>query len=302
MEARGLEDPHYTETQNELGAGLSTVCIDYATIGANEDGDDMRRLMIGRHKCTKYTFCHKCACKGTGDVKIVQKIEASIDEVGDAKIKIKSDGEPALVQVMEAVKRKREHPTLLENPPAHDPQSNGVAERAVREVKAQIRCILLGLEAQIAEKIDTKLAIIDWILAHAPELINRFLVGRDGKTAWQRVHNRVFNRKTFEFGEQVIVKPKRCQKDNLKRSLITKWREATWVGFNTRKGEHVVVLPGGGPAIRVRTARPRPSSERWSAQSHPGNCCNSGCSKSERRATRGCQCRKVYERHRLWTR
>ena len=42
--------------------------------------------------------------------------------------------------------------------------------------------------------------------------------------------------------------------------------EATWVGHNARNGEHLVALASGGLAIRVRTARPRPESERWSAK------------------------------------
>ena len=38
-----------------------------------------------------------------------------------------------------------------------------------------------------------------------------------------------------------------------------------WVGFSSRSNEHLVVLPGGGPALRVRTVRAWPSSEKWSA-------------------------------------
>ena len=53
-----------------------------------------------------------------------------------------------------------------------------------------------------------------------------------------------------------------------KRKLLLKsnWIEGTWVGFNGRSNEHLVVFPGGRPALRVRTVRARPSSERWSAR------------------------------------
>ena len=34
---------------------------------------------------------------------------------------------------------------ILENPPAHDPQANEQAERALQEIKAQIKCLKLGL-------------------------------------------------------------------------------------------------------------------------------------------------------------
>ena len=66
---------------------------------------------------------------------------------------LKTDGEPAIVQVQEAVIGKRQHPTVPENPPAYDPQANGEAERAVQEVKAQLRAVKLGLEARIKKEV-----------------------------------------------------------------------------------------------------------------------------------------------------
>ena len=57
-------------------------------------------------------------------------------ETGFTRIVFKCDGQPALVQVQEAVQDKRNHETILEQPPAHDRQANGEAERAVQEVQA----------------------------------------------------------------------------------------------------------------------------------------------------------------------
>ena len=49
-----------------------------------------------------------------------------------------------------------------------------------------------------------------------------------------------------------------------KMSLKTNLVEGTWVGFETHTIEHIV--PGGGPALRIRTVRARPESERWNSQ------------------------------------
>ena len=70
----------------------------------------------------------------------------------------------------------------------------------------------------------------------------------------------------FEFGEQVLAKPKRKQSTSKKKSLDAKFLEATWVGYSTRSNEHIVVLKDGGPAINVRTLRSRLEGERWSAE------------------------------------
>ena len=44
-----------------------------------------------------------------------------------------------------------------------------------------------------------------------------------------------------------------------------RFHDATWVGYNDRSNEHIVVLKEGDPAIKVRTARPKAEGERWSA-------------------------------------
>ena len=49
---------------------------------------------------------------------------------------------------------QRSHATIPENPLAYDPQANGDAERAVPEVKAQLRTTTLGLEARLNQAID----------------------------------------------------------------------------------------------------------------------------------------------------
>ena len=61
-----------------------------------------------------------------------------------------------------------------------------------------------------------------------------------------------------EFGEQVLAKPKRSNKQIKKKgALEPRFHDATWVGYNDRSNEHIVVLKEGGPAIKVRTVRPK---------------------------------------------
>ena len=79
----------------------------------------------------------------------LRSVIESIKETGNTGMVLKTDGEPAIVQVQEAVLGKRQHPRVPENHPAYDPQANGEAERAVQEVKAQLRAVKLGLEARI---------------------------------------------------------------------------------------------------------------------------------------------------------
>ena len=64
---------------------------------------------------------------------------------------------------------------------------------------------------------------------HAAQTLNRFQVGEDDRTAHYRLHLKNLGGKTFEFGEQVLAKPKRQNKIIKHRTLDAKFREATWV-------------------------------------------------------------------------
>ena len=63
--------------------------------------------------------------------------------------------------VQEAIARERTHDTVCENPQAYDPQANGGAERAVAEVKAQMKAIKIGFAMRIKKTIDPRWAILE---------------------------------------------------------------------------------------------------------------------------------------------
>ena len=266
VKANGKEDPHYRQVKSELQSGIPEAAMDYASLCETRDKSDKIRLMIGKERWTKSFFCHKVKCKGLGDPYIVTNVVKSIETMGHTKIALTTDGEPAIVQVQAEIQKKRSPlMTVPRNPPAYDPQSNGLAERAVGQVKGQIRALKLGLEARLKVCIDLREPIVDWITRHAASLLNNFHVGVDGRTAYFRIHHKNFNGKVFEIGEQVLAKPKRRTNKSKSNSTRARWVEGTWVGWDERTGEHIVVL-STGQAVRIRSVRPLPESERWNAK------------------------------------
>ena len=115
----------------------------------------------------------------------------------DVESPIKTNGKPALVQVQEAIARARVDETICENPLAYDPQSNGGAERAVEEVKNQLRAIKIGLEMRLQAPVEATWAIMEWMIPHSADLINRFLIGTDCKTVHYRMYMKFFNGMVF---------------------------------------------------------------------------------------------------------
>ena len=92
---------------------------------------------------------------------------------------------------MQALQKQAEMKFGGEIVPMYSPKgrsaSNGVAEKAVHEVEALFRTVLLALESRIGAKLDLTLPICFWMIEYAAELINRVKVReRDGLTAYHR--------------------------------------------------------------------------------------------------------------------
>ena len=261
VQARGKEDDH-RRNKKKPEETVPTIVMDYKAFGQDEKDTKLTSIVI-RDKRTTMTAMHVCLCKGMEDRWIVDAILEDIANMGYTNIILKTDGEPALVQVAREVKKRRAHPTVLQHPPAYDPEANGVAERAVQEAMGQMRACKIGLEQRTRVKVETNWAILEWMAEHAGDTINRGLLGHDGKTPDWRLMGKPSTRPMLEMGEQVMAKPLRAQKSNKKLSLKSKWVFGTWLGMTRRSGEHLVALAGGGAVIKVRTVKRRTMADRW---------------------------------------
>ena len=72
-----------------------------------------------------------------------------------------------------------------------------------------MRAIKIRLEKRLQSPVDARWAILEWMIPLANDLINRYLVGSEGKTAHLRIFMRAFNGMAFVCGEQVMAKPVR---------------------------------------------------------------------------------------------
>ena len=265
VKARSKEDPHDKKKKQKDKEGKPIVAMDYKTLGEEADEDDKITMMVIKDEASGCVAAHVCSQKGASDQWLVSRICDDLDMFGHTEIVLKSDGEPAIVQVQNAVKGTRNHPTICQNPPAYDPQANGSAERAVQEVTNQIKAMKIGLQYRIGAQITTEWKIMEWIVELASVLLNRCLIGKDGKTAYARLMGRNSTKQIVEIGERVLAKIARGP-GSRKRALRTRWEDAIWVGVAKKSNEHIVVLEGGGQALRCRTIKRRPVSDRWSSK------------------------------------
>ena len=115
------------------------------------------------------------------------------------------------------------------------------------------------MEANLGKKIPEDHPVIAWMVKHAAATMNRFQVGRDGKTAYRRLKGRNFKRQYVKMGEAVwFLKPKTEGKNKGE----SRWGEGIWLGIREESGEYIIGTQKG--VIKVRTIRRRGShQERW---------------------------------------
>ena len=99
---------------------------------------------------------------------------------------LKSDGEPAIVAVREALARCHGGLITPEQPPAGEHQSNGVAEEAGRTVRDHARVLTIDLQTWIKREITADEPIMPWLLRFAAMSLSRFRPGKDKKTPYER--------------------------------------------------------------------------------------------------------------------
>ena len=194
---------------------------------------DVRRGMI---------FAHAVPQKGLADDHGVGEIIGDIEKLGLKRILLKSDGEAALKHIEEEVQRRRDEETILENSPVGDSRANGVAERAVQSIVGLIRTLKNALENRTNLKFNCDHPVILWLIEHASDVYNKFHVGADGKTGYERWKGKPWNKDTLEFGELVYYKfPKKTSRGK----LDDRWAEGIFVGYKWRTGEAMISIQSG---------------------------------------------------------
>ena len=150
-------------------------------------------------------FSHAIDKKGITDEYATKCIIEDLSTLGRKKVILKCDGEPAIKALQQEVKRRREEETLEENSTKTSSQSNGIAERAVQAFEEQFRTMRAAMEEKLSATIPNAHPVMLWLISYVSDLLNKYHVGKDGRTAYERSKGKSYKREVVEFGEKSIV-------------------------------------------------------------------------------------------------
>ena len=91
-------------------------------------------------------------------------------------------------------------------------------------------------------------------------MASRYLVGVDGRTAFERRRGRKCNVSTVPFGEVVNYKEIREGKEHVNK-MDTEWKEGVWLGH--ARGSNEILVGTRDGVVRAYSVIRKPEGERW---------------------------------------
>ncbi|CAK0792782.1 unnamed protein product, partial [Prorocentrum cordatum] len=195
-------------TKDRQESALAVVGIDYGYLGEREDATP---LLIGKDSKQRWFHASVVPPKGAQHPWPAKSWARRLVSAGHKRFVFRSDGEAPLVALKTRIgaKLKEEYgiETVPEESAVGDSQGNGLAEHAVREVKAKVRTARAQVGDLHGVSIGVEHPATPWMVEFAAMSINLGRRGADGRTAWELRYGRPFNKDLACFSEKVLYLP-----------------------------------------------------------------------------------------------
>jgi hypothetical protein len=157
-------------------------------------------------------------------------------DIGRKRIIIRTDGEPAVTKLAEAVAAFRAEETALEMTSKDNSQGIGPVERGNYLVASCARALRSTIEEKLGWRIPIGHPIVSWLIRHCSWLLNRYSVGHDGKTPYERAKGRAYKGELCELFEVVLWR----DIDKAEHKFEARFNVGVWLGKATRSGDHLI--------------------------------------------------------------
>ncbi len=152
---------------------------------------------------------------------------------------IKSDGEGSIEAVRTAVAKYHGGRIVTEGPARGESASNGLVEQAGQLIREYARVFKEQIEEKSEVMLESKDIIMQWVLRWAALVCSRYVVGADGRTAYQRRRGRPCKVGVVPIGEKVHFKRLKDTKQAPSK-FNSQWSEGIWLGHARNTNEVLI--------------------------------------------------------------
>ena len=163
------------------------VGMDYCFIRRAAEPDTTTVLVV-KDRFSRAIRAHVLGFNGTCLEEASQIAAGAISQFGHkGSIAVKTDNEPALVDLRNEVIKKLHVGVMVIKPPVGESQSNGSIEGCVKTFKGLLRVHLAALERKVDLHLPSAHPLTGWLVEHVADLTTKYLQASDGKTAYNRL-------------------------------------------------------------------------------------------------------------------
>ena len=134
------------------------------------------------YRDTKFLAGHVVEQKGAGQQGAVSQLLKDLRKMGHHdKNVIRTDQEVSIIDLFKRVAKDRgTSKTILETAPRSYTKANGEAENAVQSIEQMVRTYMVDVQERSGEDISVDDAFYAWLVEHACDMINKFVVRKGG--------------------------------------------------------------------------------------------------------------------------
>ena len=255
------DNPPHIRTPNAI-IEVPEVLFDYCFV-RKDDEEETITILLMKDRQSRAIRAWVVPHKGVDLDGTVERAVQGINELGHrGRVTIKTDGEPALIALRDALIAKLPEGAAPIGPPAGESQSNGAIENGVKVFKGFLRVHLGALERKTGGKIPSKHPLLTWLVEHAADVVTKYLQASDGRTGYERLFGKQVHEEGLEFGERVHYKKRKGNDYNV--VLDARWAPGVWLGRKWGGITHRIATEHG--VVEARAVQRRPLTERWSME------------------------------------
>ena len=199
--------------------------------------------------------------KGSIEKYAVAELRRFVFEIGGTFGIVQYDKENSLKVIAKDLCKTIGGLSMRAAPTGHS-QSQGSVGNVQRTLYGQLRTLFSQLQESTGLKLTSESPMFTWCVKHAQWLINRYLIGSDGKTAYSRRWSREYNGSLCMFGEWIDAKLPISNKLKIPKGGL-QWFSGVYLGKDTEADE--VILGNANGVFKVRAVKRKPPSQQWNA-------------------------------------